>query len=69
MLTIGPPPRLFTAADAARLSGWSYGLVRDLAKTGAAPIAAIIGQHAPLFDEAGIAWLKERRRKRGAVPA
>jgi len=63
------PTRLFTAADAARVSGWSYWHVRELARMGEVPVAAIVGQNAPLFDQAGVEWLKERRRERGAVPA
>jgi len=62
------PRKLFNAADAARRSGWSYGHVRELARTGEAPVAAIVGTAAPLFDDAGIEWLKERRRERGALP-
>lgn len=63
------PRRLFTAADASRVSGWSYWHIRELARAGEVPVAAIVGQNAPLFDEAGVEWLKERRRERGAVPA
>jgi hypothetical protein len=56
-----PPPRFFTAADASRLTGLSYGFIRELAKTGEAPVAAVVGQCAPLFDDAGIEWLNRRR--------
>ena len=67
--TIPKPTRLFTAADAARASGWSYFYVRDLAKAGKAPVAAIVGRRAPLFDAAGIEWLRARRRDRGSAAA
>lgn len=68
--SIGRRPRkLFTAAGAARASGWSYWHVRELARLGEAPVAAIVGRNAPLFDEAGVEWLRERRRERGALPA
>ena len=61
--------RLYTAADAARVSGLSYFHIRHLARSGIAPVAAVVGRGAPLFDVAGIEWLRARRRARGSAAA
>lgn len=59
----GTPPRFFTAADASRLTGFSYGFIRELARNGELPVVGIVGRHAPLLDDAGIKWLERRRAR------
>jgi|HubBroStandDraft_6_1064221.scaffolds.fasta_scaffold1946243_2 hypothetical protein len=54
--------RFYTATDAAKMTGFSYGLIRELMRLGEIPIAATVGNAVPLLDQHGIAKLTARKK-------